>query len=60
MDFEPCFRKKDSDPPICGIHNVRLAEKQLSDELIASGYKGFAFLVCPMSGQVLNDEATRK
>jgi hypothetical protein len=24
------------------------------------GYKGFTFLVCPVSGQVLNDEASRK
>ena len=38
---EPCFIKKDSSPPVCGVHNVRLTMKQLPDELIASGYKGF-------------------
>ena len=57
---EPCFIKKDSIPPVCAVHNARLIRKQLPDELIASGYKGFTFLVCPVSGAVLNDEATHK
>jgi hypothetical protein len=57
---ESCFIKKDSSPPVCGVHNVRLIRKQLPVELIASGYKGFTFLVCPVSGAVLNDEATHK
>jgi hypothetical protein len=55
---EPCFIKKDSNPPVCGIHNVRLVQKRLPKRLIASGYKGFTFLQCPVSGQVLNDAAT--
>jgi hypothetical protein len=55
---EPCFIQKNSAPPVCGVHNVRLVEKQLPDELIASRYKGFTFLVCRMSGHVLNDETT--
>jgi hypothetical protein len=57
---EPCFIRKNSAPPVCGVHNVLLKQKQLPDEMIASGYKGFTFLVCPASGQVLNDETTRK
>jgi hypothetical protein len=28
--------------------------------LIASGYKGFTFLVCPLSGKVLDDAAPTK
>lgn len=55
-----CFIEKDSSPPVCGIHNVRVTLMQLPAELIASGYKGFAFLVRPVSGAVLNDEATHK
>jgi hypothetical protein len=57
---ERCFMKKNSNPPVCGAHNVRLELKPVSDELIASGYKGFTFLVCPMSGTVLNDEVEHK
>lgn len=55
---EPCSIKKDSNPPVCGVHNVRLIRKQLPDEMIASGYKRFTFLACPVSGAVLNDAAT--
>jgi hypothetical protein len=53
----PCFRKKGSDPPFCDVHNVPLERKQLSAEMIAEGYKRLTFLVCPVSGTVLDDEA---
>jgi hypothetical protein len=52
---KPCFRKKDSDPPVCGVHNVPLEQKELPIEFIASGYKSFNFLVCPESGAVVGD-----
>jgi hypothetical protein len=55
-----CFKQKDTNPPICGIHKVLLTRKQLPDELIASGYKAFTFLMCPVSGQVLNDDEESK
>jgi hypothetical protein len=51
-----CFKKKDSNPPTCGLHNVRLLRKRLPNELIAAGFKPFTFLVCPVSGEVLNDD----
>jgi hypothetical protein len=54
---EPCFKKKDSNPPVCGVHNVRLVQKQLSAEMAATGYKAFTYLACPVSGQVLDDES---
>ena len=54
---EQCFRKKGSNPPVCGVHDAQLVREQLPDELIASGYKAFSFLVCPVSGEVLNEEA---
>jgi hypothetical protein len=57
---ERCFRKKDSSPPVCGVHDVRLISKQLPDEMIEEGYKAFTFLVCPVSGAVLNDEKKQK
>jgi hypothetical protein len=55
---EPCFKKKDSNPPVCGVHNVRLVHQQLPEEMVASGYKAFTYLACPVSGEVLNDAAT--
>lgn len=55
---EQCYVKKDSHPPACGVHGVVLIRKKLPDALIAAGYKGFSFFVCPVSGVVLNDEAS--
>jgi hypothetical protein len=53
-----CFKKKGSNPPVCGVHNVPLLRKQLPVELIAAGFEAFTFVVCPVSGEVLDDEAT--
>jgi hypothetical protein len=35
---------------------VQLVRKELPTEMIAAGYKGFTFLVCPVSGAVVDDE----
>jgi hypothetical protein len=52
---DPCFIKKDSAPPICGIHDVPLINKLIPDELIASLQKEITYLVCPVSRSVIND-----
>jgi hypothetical protein len=54
-----CFLEKESDPPLCGIHHVRLEKKPLPEELIASGFKAFTFLVCPVSGEIIDDPPTQ-
>jgi hypothetical protein len=51
-----CFREKNSHPPICGVHNVPLMKKQSANDLASSGFGDFAFLVCPVSHEVVNDE----
>jgi len=56
---EPCFKKKDSDPPVCGIHNVPLIEHQTSEDSVLSRFGDFAFFVCPVSGYVVPDSATQ-
>jgi hypothetical protein len=53
---EPCFKRKDSNPPACGVHDTRLVQKKLPVKMVASGYSAFRFLVCPVSGTVLNDK----
>jgi hypothetical protein len=58
MTTKPCFRKKGSTPPICGVHNVRLVRKEPSAGMVAAGYKGFTFLVCPVSDAVVDDETS--
>jgi hypothetical protein len=57
---EHCFVKKNSGPLNCGLHNVPLKKMQIPDEMIAAGFKPFIFLVCPVSGEVLNDDGTHK
>jgi hypothetical protein len=57
---KPCIRKAGSNPPACGVHNVKLVRRQLPAELIAVGYKGLTFLACPVSGSVLNDTEKHK
>ena len=52
---DPCFIKRDSAPPICGIRDVPLINKLLPDELIASLQKEITYLVCPVSRSVIND-----
>ena len=52
-----CFKLKNSNPPICGVHKIRLVKKQFPNFLVNEGYKGFEFFVCPISNKVLNDEA---
>lgn len=54
---KPCFRKKNSNPPVCGVHNVPLVRKRLPNEMIGAGYKGLIFFVCPVSGDVFNDDS---
>jgi hypothetical protein len=52
---QPCFQKKDSNPPVCGVHNVPLISKLVPNDLIAAGRKRITFLSCPVSGKALND-----
>jgi hypothetical protein len=51
-----CFRKKGSNPPVCGVHQVPLTQKESSDDSDTSRFGNFTYLACPVSGQVLNDE----
>jgi len=55
---ERCFKQKDSNPPVCGVHKVRLVERQLPSEMATEGYQAFRFFVCPVSATVLSDKAT--
>jgi hypothetical protein len=51
---EHCFREKGTDPPVCGLHKVRLARGQSAEVVPIAGLKNFSFLVCPVSGEVLS------
>ena len=50
-----CFRKKDSKPPVCGVHDVPLVQRSSSDDPQTLFLGNFNFLVCPVSGRVVSD-----
>jgi hypothetical protein len=52
-----CFRKKDSSPPICGVHGVALVLHRSSDDLKVSFFGDFRYFQCPVSNKVVADES---
>jgi hypothetical protein len=54
-----CFGKENSHPPICGIHNVALVQSQLPIDRYAPHLGHITSYVCPVSGQVVKEAATR-
>jgi hypothetical protein len=51
---ERCMARKGSDPPVCDVHNERLKQHQSSENVSTSRFGEFSFLVCPVSGQVID------
>jgi len=49
-----CFMKKDSKPPVCGVHEAPLVQHHSSDEPDTSFFGDFDFFVCPVSGKVVS------
>jgi hypothetical protein len=52
---ELCFIKKNSNPPACGVHDVRLKQHQSSEDFSTLKFGDFPFLMCPVSGQVIDE-----
>lgn len=52
---EHCFRKKDSNPPLCGVHNVLLVEGEASIDPLAPYLGSVTCLICPISRLVVLD-----
>lgn len=53
----PCFRKKDSGPPICDVHHVALVAEMVAIDHIVPHLGQIPCFVCPVSHQVLADPA---
>jgi len=49
------FMKRNSQPPICGIHNVALVERKMPVDLLAQHLGYVTVYVCPESGQVVTE-----
>jgi hypothetical protein len=57
MEVVLCFRKKNSNPPICGIHGIALIENQLPIDPNAPQLGYIIGYVCPVTQQVVTDTA---
>jgi hypothetical protein len=49
------LQEKNSQPPICGIHNLALIESQLPIDPNAPHLGCITGYLCPVSGQVASD-----
>jgi|HubBroStandDraft_5_1064220.scaffolds.fasta_scaffold679191_1 hypothetical protein len=56
----PCFIKKGTNPPVCGVHGVLLVRHESLETLVVARFGDFIFLKCPMSGQVVDEAATHE
>jgi hypothetical protein len=50
-----CFRKKESNPPACGLHNVALEQKVIAIDENAPHLGRVTCFVCPVSDAVVED-----
>jgi hypothetical protein len=48
-----CMQKKDSDVPICAVHNVPLKQDRISIDSNAPGLGRITCFVCPISRSVV-------
>ena len=53
---ERCFKKKGSDPPVCGVHKGRLIESRVPIDANAPYLEEITCLMCPVSKGVTLDE----
>jgi hypothetical protein len=52
---ERCFKEKDSNPPVCGVHKVSLVEGETPIDPLAPHLGRINCLICPVSGFVVLD-----
>jgi hypothetical protein len=50
-----CFVKENSNPPICGVHGVKLVRDQVLIDANAPGLRPVSCQACPVSRIVLDD-----
>lgn len=50
-----CFRKKESNPPACGLHNVALEQTVIAIDENAPYLGRVNCFVCPVSNSVVED-----
>jgi hypothetical protein len=54
-----CFKKKGSNPPMCGIHNMPLVEATLPIDANSPHLGHVTCYVCPVSNRVADEAAAQ-
>jgi hypothetical protein len=52
---ESCFKKKVSNPPVCGVHNVAIVKRQISIDSNAPELGQINCYICPVSRAVVRE-----
>ena len=52
---EQCFSKKDSNPPVCGVHQVAVVQRQIPIDAFAPGLGRVTCSICPVSRSVVRE-----
>ena len=52
---EQCFNRKDSNPPICGVHKVAVVQRQVSIDPFSPGLGRVTCSMCPVSRSVVRE-----
>jgi hypothetical protein len=52
---ERCFKARDSNPPLCGVHNVLLRRGEALIDPLAPFLGRISYLKCPISDMVVLD-----
>ena len=57
---EPCYKERDSSPPMCGVHKVPLLEAEAAIDILAPYLGRITFLKCPVSQSVVLDSEVNR
>jgi hypothetical protein len=52
---EQCFSRNDSNPPVCGVHQVAVVQRQVSIDPNAPGLGRVTCSMCPVSKAVVRE-----
>ena len=53
---QSCFKKKDSNPPVCGVHNVTVAQQKVAIDENAPALGQVICFRCPVSQSIVREE----
>jgi hypothetical protein len=56
---QQCFSRNDANPPVCGVHQVPVVQRQISIDPHAPELGRITCSMCPVSRAVIQEEKVR-